>query len=104
MTNKARTRRSVGFALVVLTIALGAALPASAQSIFGEIRGTVTDTSGGVVAGATVTATNKATGEVRSVITDEVGNYSLVNLPAGTYDVAVENSGFRKAVSQNVVV
>ena len=77
---------------------------ASAQSTFGEIRGTVTDATGGVIAGASVTATNKGTGEVRTAITDEVGNYSLVNLLAGTYDVAVENTGFRKAVSQSVVV
>ncbi|PYV14494.1 MAG: hypothetical protein DMG07_11885, partial [Acidobacteria bacterium] len=84
----------------------GLLAPASlpAQSTFGEIRGTVTDATGGVIAGASVTATNKATGEARTAVTDEVGNYSLVNLPAGTYDVAVENAGFRKAVARNVAV
>src|SRR6266542_3370168 len=75
---------------------------AHAQSTFGEIRGTITDATGGVIAGASVTATNKGTGEIRTSVTDEVGNYSLVNLPAGTYDVAVENAGFRKAVARNV--
>jgi hypothetical protein len=87
--------------LIVATLAVQAA---PAQSIFGEIRGTVTDQSGGVIAGASVTATNKGTGEVRTAVTDEVGNYSLVNLPAGTYDVVVENTGFRKAAAHNVTV
>jgi len=75
-----------------------------AQSTYGEIRGTVQDASGGVLIGATVTATNKGTGEVRTALTDGAGNYSLVNLLAGMYEVAIENGGFRKFVTQNVVV
>jgi hypothetical protein len=75
-----------------------------AQSTYGEIRGTVQDASGGILIGATVTATNKGTGEVRTALTDEAGNYSLVNLLAGMYEVAIENSGFRKFVTQNVVL
>lgn len=79
-------------------------MAAHAQSIFGEIRGTVQDPSGAVVAGSAVTATNTGTGEVRKTATDSLGNYSLVNLEAGTYEIAVESSGFRKSVTQNVIL
>ena len=50
-------------------------LPVSAQT-YGEITGTVADTTGAVVAGATVTVTNTATNQTRVVETNEVGNYS----------------------------
>src|SRR5438045_9443746 len=56
------------------------------QSIFGEIRGTVTDPSGSIIVGAAVTATNVGTGESRRVVTDNSGNYSVLNIDAGTYD------------------
>jgi len=75
-----------------------------AQSVYGEIRGTVTDPSGAVVSGVTVTATNTATGEGRKVSSDVAGNYAFVNLEAGTYEVAVEHTGFRKSVTQNVAL
>ncbi len=87
---------------VVVFLALAASL--QAQSIYGEIRGTVTDPSGAVIGGAAVTATNTGTGEPRKTTTDAVGNYSLVNLEAGTYEVAVEHSGFRKVLTQNITL
>ena len=75
-----------------------------AQSIYGEIRGTVTDPSGAVISGAAITATNTGTGEPRRVSTDLAGNYAIVNLEAGAYEVAVEHSGFRKSLTQNIAL
>jgi len=77
-------------------------LPAFGQSTFGEIRGTVTDPSGSIVVGATVTARNTATNEKRSVETDNAGNYSVLNLDAGPYEVLIEQAGFRKTLTKDI--
>src|SRR5437763_279430 len=75
-----------------------------AQSIFGEIRGTVTDPSGSIIVGAAVTATNVGTGEARRVVTDNSGNYSVLNIDAGTYDVLIEHAGFQKTMAKAVAL
>ena len=76
---------------VLSVLAFFLACRLSAQSIYGEIRGTVFDPSGAVIADAQVRATNKATGEARSVKSDAAGNFALLNLEAGPYDVLVEH-------------
>ena len=78
--------------------------PARGQSVFGEIRGTVTDPSGSVIAGASVTATNTATNDSRKVLTDRAGDYSVLNLDAGTYEVLIEQGGFRKTLTKDVIL
>ena len=88
-----------------LTIAgLSLLSSARAQSVFGEIRGTVTDPSGSVIAGASVTATNTGTNESRKVVTDHAGDYSVLNLDAGMYEVLIEQGGFRKTLTKDVIV
>jgi hypothetical protein len=77
---------------------------AFAQSIYGEIRGTVFDPSGAVIAGAAVTATRASTGELRRTTSDAAGNYALVNLEADTYEVKIEHGGFKTTVTQNVAL
>src|SRR5437773_163775 len=84
--------------------ALVLVLPVHAQSTFGEIRGTVTDPTAAVVAGASVVATNVATQESRQVVTDQSGNYSILNLDAGRYEVLIEQGGFRKTLTKDVIV
>ena len=61
-------------------------LPASlaAQAVTGTILGTITDTTGAVMPGATVTLTNAGTGLVRVVVTDAGGEYTAPSLPTGT--------------------
>jgi hypothetical protein len=61
----------------------------------GTVAGTVTDSSGAVIAAATVTLTDKSTGIPRAVSTNENGRFILVDIPAGTYDVSVSKQGFR---------
>jgi hypothetical protein len=68
----------------------------NAQTIVGRISGTVTDASGAIIPGVTVTVTNEATKLTRTATTDDSGFYVVTNLPVGTYTVSVENKGFKK--------
>jgi hypothetical protein len=69
-----------------------------AQTIFGRISGTVTDSSGAAVPGVTVRITNEATRLARDVMTDPNGFYVATNLSVGTYRVSIEAPGFKKSV------
>src|SRR5207342_2104756 len=80
------------------------AAPLSAQTFRGTILGTVTDPSGAVVAGAKVTVKNTGTGLERSTETSGDGSYSLPELPIGTYNVTVTQSGFQTFVATGVTV
>src|SRR5215831_19400406 len=66
-----------------------------AQSTFGTILGTVSDSSGAIVPRAKITITNQAENVSRATITDQFGNYEMLNLKAGTYTVAGEATGFK---------
>ncbi len=68
-----------------------------AQALSG-MNGTVTDSSGAVVPGATVTVTNDATGVVTKTATTTAGTYSVTDLIPGTYTVRVEVTGFQAGV------
>jgi hypothetical protein len=94
--------RFVVVATVLMAIALN--IPANAQTFRGTILGTVTDSSGAAVSGATVTVKNTGTGLVRTVTTDDDGNYSVPELPIGTYSVTVEKSGFKVGVVNGISV
>ena len=72
-----------------LLAALLTAAPARAQLSTAEINGRVTDSSGAVLPGATVTMTQTATGLTRSVVTDASGSYLISNLPTGPYRLEV---------------
>ncbi|MGC2512379.1 MAG: carboxypeptidase-like regulatory domain-containing protein, partial [Acidobacteriaceae bacterium] len=67
---------------------------AVAQTITGSIRGTVTDPSGAVVAGANVTATNVATGVTSQTVTNHDGLYNFQFLNLGNYTISASASGF----------
>src|ERR1700733_14433317 len=64
----------------------------------GEIRGTITDTTGAVVAGATVTVANIDTGESKDFVTNQDGIYDTVSTPAGNYTITFTAKGFKKLV------
>ena len=83
--------------LSLVAILLCMTLSTVAQTVTGTIRGIVTDTSGAVVPGATVTATNTATGVATVAKSNQSGEYSIRFLQIGQYKVAVEATGFSKA-------
>ncbi len=68
---------------------------AAAQSIFGRIAGTVTDSQGGVVAGVKITIVSEETKLERQSTTDSNGYYVASDLPVGVYSVIAEQSGFK---------
>jgi hypothetical protein len=95
-------RRSL-FPRIILVLVLLLPGVLLAQSFRGSIRGKVIDPSGGLVAGAKVTSKNVDTGLAREAVTTDEGTFVLAELPAGSYTVTVNASGFSE-VSQNVVV
>ncbi len=79
-------------------------IPAWSQSFRGTILGTVTDSSGAVVAGATVKVRNADTGLERTTQTTPDGSYRVPELPIGTYNVTFSQTGFQTAVTSGVSV
>ena len=77
---------------------------ASAQNVYGSLVGNVTDTSGAVIPGATVTATHTGTNLTREVVTNENGAYSIPNIPSGTYQVVVAVPGFQTFTARDIIV
>src|SRR5712692_1653371 len=79
-------------------------LPLFSQGSSGRILGTVTDRSGGVVAGATVTVTDTERGVSKSLVTNEAGEYNAPTLIPGAYKVRAEAKGFKTIERQNIVL
>src|SRR5712692_2645133 len=79
-------------------------LELAAQQSTARLLGVVNDQTGGVVVGAVVKATNTATGQERSVLTDQTGQYSIALLPIGEYRLAAEASGFKTATISGLVL
>ncbi|PYR75417.1 MAG: TonB-dependent receptor [Acidobacteria bacterium] len=90
------SRLTVTRGLCALAVVLAAGV-AAAQTNTGQISGTIRDSSGGVLPGVTVTVTNVNTGIARTEVTGPDGTYTITSLPVGSYSVAAELPGFRKA-------
>jgi hypothetical protein len=90
--------------LVVLVIASIVLLASSgfAQRIFGDILGSVTDTTGAAVRDAKVTLLNLDTGRALTAATAADGSYSFVELTPGRYKVTVEQQGFEQRAVSNI--
>ena len=93
-----RKRALLGAVLALLAMAG----TAGAQTATGQITGTVKDTSGAVVPGATVTVHSDLTGMTRTATTNPSGDYSFPLLPTGTYSVSAELSGFSVAKQSGI--
>ena len=91
-------------ASVVLVLMIFVPVAAMAQVSTAELNGRVTDSSGAVLPGVTVTATQTATALVRTVVTDESGAYLISNLPTGPYRLEVALQGFRTYVQTGIVL
>ena len=93
------------FTLILLALSLPAAANvgnSQGSSIDGTVRGTVTDSTGGVLPGAEVTVRHETTGESTTGLTDETGNYEFTGLPPGPYTLTAEAPSFRMVTYNNV--
>jgi hypothetical protein len=101
-----RLRRKAGWSLAAaLCLSLIVAAPLAAQTATtGNITGIVTDSSGGVLPGAVVTATHTDTGTSYESVTGADGRYNVQNVRVGGYTVAVTMSGFKDSKQENMVV
>ena len=87
-------QRSLSVVALATFLCLAAA-PAHAQKTTGDITGTITDTTGGVLPGVSVTAACPATGLTRTTTTDTQGGFNLPELPICVYKVTAELPGFK---------
>jgi outer membrane receptor protein involved in Fe transport len=76
--------------------------PLRAQSVTGAIQGAAVDSSGAVLPGVTVTVTNRATGALRTIVTDANGTFRAEVLPVGPYEVSAELAGFAPQKQANI--
>src|SRR5215471_6983089 len=88
----------------LLSLSLTAPAFAQSQGANGSVEGIVSDSSGGVLPGVTVTITNTGTGIERSIVTNEKGLYRAPLLPLGTYRVVAELQGFKKFEQTNITL
>jgi hypothetical protein len=103
MGRRVNNLRKFSLVLVASVACLSlASLRVAAQQITGSIRGTVLDPSGAIVQAATVTAKQIETGLTRAAVTDHQGEYVLVELPIGHYQLEVQAKGFQKYLQQGI--
>src|SRR5262245_19189145 len=88
----------------LLLCLIGDSSEAHAQVLYGSVMGTVTDTAGSSVSGATVRLTNTGTNQTRETTSDENGNFIFTSVPGGTYSINVKKVGFQMFTMGNVTV
>lgn len=88
--------------IIAMFLAMFSSASLSAQGSTGTISGHVTDATGAVVPGATITLTNTATSGVRSTVSTSSGDYTFPSVLVGTYELKVEHQGFKTATSKNL--
>lgn len=94
---------STGFLLLALAVFL--APPFSfGQTLNASLSGTVTDSSGAVIPGTSVTATNTETGIATKTTSDAAGSYTFPSLPPGNYDLTFQKEGFTETVQHGVIL
>jgi len=91
---------------VVAVVAASLMMPpaSTAQSIFANLSGTVTDTTGAVVSGVKITVQNSGTKVTRQLTSDSGGYFSATQLPTGTYNVIAETKGFEKYQATGIIL
>jgi hypothetical protein len=87
----------------VVVVALYASF-ATAQFFLGRITGTVRDAQSAAVPGATIKLSNPATGQERTLASDQNGEFNFPQLPLGTFQLTVSKEGFRTTVINDIVI
>src|SRR5438552_11901399 len=88
--------------VVVLLLCVVSSTLVFAQTSNASLGGTVSDASGALIPGVTVTATNTGTGIVTTVLSNETGTYQFPPLQPGTYKASAELAGFRTQTYNDV--
>ncbi len=103
-----RSVLSINRRLTILVLGLWAAIiissPAFAQSVTGNISGSVTDPNGAVVAGASVTLVNDQTKDKRDQVTNDSGRFNFASVQPGVYTLRIEHAGFETLLRTKVVL
>lgn len=97
-------KRDVKAIIWLFLLVLSTSYTVFAQGSFGSIRGTVSDTAGAAVAGATVEVKNQETNETRTVTTGSQGDFIVNNLNPGSYTISANSQGFSGASAKDVRV
>src|ERR1700690_1444104 len=100
----ATRKRSLAAALAPIALILLSAVTFAQTGGTGSIKGTVTDPSGALITGATVTAINVATGIPTVAVTTDAGVFVLSLLQPGTYTVTITGAGFETLTQQQLIV
>jgi outer membrane receptor protein involved in Fe transport len=98
----ARMRLGLRLAIALLAVFCMAA-PLQAQTVSGTVTGSITDPSGAIIPGVTVTVKNDNTGEIRTGISNSAGLFSIPALPPGPYTATTSGKGFQQDVSSLTV-
>ena len=93
--------RKLSAAAALLLFCLAAPFSAFSQSTNATVGGTVSDSSGALIPGVSMTATNVANGVVAKVLTNEAGAYQFASLQPGTYEIRAELVGFQSSVAKD---
>src|SRR5213592_866050 len=92
------------FLAAMLAVCLVASMTAFGQSSNATLGGTVSDATGALIPGVTITATNTQTGIVTTVLSNETGAYNFPSLQTGTYKVSAELPSFQTQVYSAVIL
>jgi len=107
-SSRARSGLSINRRLTILVLGLWAAItissPAFAQSVTGNISGSVTDPNGAVVAGASVSLVNDQTKDKRDQVTNDSGRFNFASVQPGVYTLRIEHAGFETLLRTKVVL
>lgn len=96
-------RKTISLLLLAVSV-FALAHRATAQAVTGTIVGTVTDSTGAVVANATVVVSLTGQNTTHTTTTNESGNFTQPDLPPGTYSVVITATGFKKQTYENISV
>ncbi|HTY61177.1 MAG TPA: TonB-dependent receptor [Acidobacteriota bacterium] len=102
--NRSRAGFAWALALCIACLMTLQGVSLQAQTVYGSMAGTITDPSGGVIPGASITLTNIATAEKRTNTSDAAGSYRFVSLVPGHYKMDVEKTGFKHFTRDNLLV
>ena len=92
------------FLSFVVVVCLALAIPGMSQSVRGAVAGTVADSSGAVVPGATIVAVETSTGAKSHTVSTSAGSYRLADLPVGAYNITTTATGFQTATATGIQV